>query len=118
MTTKSTWREPDGWKGGTWRRGRLAQAEVEEGGWYYGRTWLTAKHIKEAERRWAERAYVGAPVEESGYLPYQCGGCKFFAAYGADYGVCWNVRSPRDGMIMFEHGGCGEHSDIKGERQE
>lgn len=83
----------------------LADAVVSRGGWYHGRSWLTAKDIKAAEKRWADRSYRRAPEED-----YQCGGCKYFAALGSDYGICWCEDSSLDGAITFEHGGCNQHS--------
>lgn len=83
----------------------VAQSEATRGGWYYGK-WLTAEEIAEAEKRWKDRSYK--TLDE--YGEYQCGGCKHFAAFGADFGVCCNSQSERDGMIVFEHGGCKVHS--------
>lgn len=85
---------------------RLAQAEVERGGWYIGR-WLTPSERKAAEHRWADRSYQHRADED-----YQCGGCRFFAALGMDYGICVNPASRLDGSITFEHGGCPQHSEI------
>lgn len=31
-----------------------------------------------------------------------------------DYGFCFNTQSPNEGRICFEHGGCKNHSDLKG----
>lgn len=84
----------------------LAQASVERGGWYYGR-WLTPKERKAAEKRWADRSYTHRRDAN-----YQCGGCRFFAALGMDYGICANRDSEQDGSITFEHGGCSEHSEL------
>ncbi len=90
---------------------KVAQADAEPGGWYHGE-WLTAAQIEAAEKRWARRSYREEAHEPAwGGIPYQCGGCRFFAAYGSDYGVCCNEKSPLDGMIVFEHGGCLEHSE-------
>lgn len=37
-------------------------------------------------------------------------GCRHFAklpgALGMDWGVCFNPRSPRSGLLTFEHQGC------------
>jgi hypothetical protein len=39
-------------------------------------------------------------------------GCKFFHALegkaGSDWGVCTNPKSPRCGILTFEHQGCQE----------
>lgn len=101
---------------GSYRVAELAQAQVTEGGWYDGRSWLTAKEIAAAEERWAKRSYATGVYEGKGamqWIAHQCGGCKFFAALGNDYGICWNKKSPHDGAITFEHGGCGEHSGFQ-----
>jgi hypothetical protein len=41
-------------------------------------------------------------------------GCKFFHVLdgprGADWGVCWNPKSPRAGMLTFEHMGCPKYT--------
>lgn len=80
---------------------------VEEGGWNYSRRWMTAEDRDAALSRWAMKAYEGRASDE-----HQCGGCQWFAAFDSDYGLCWNGRSARDGHVMFEHGGCDQHSDI------
>lgn len=87
----------------------LAQAPCETGGWFYGDP-PTPEQIHAANRRWASRAYREDAKDEDGDIIHQCGGCRFFAATGMDYGICWNEKSPLDGCISFEHGGCKEHS--------
>ena len=87
----------------------LAQAQCEKGGWARGRK-PTAAQIKAAERRWINRCYETQPSRGEDFDP-QCGGCSFFAALGADFGICWNEASPLDGCISFEHGGCSAHSE-------
>lgn len=82
----------------------VAQAEASRGGWYFGR-WMTQEEIDAAEKRWAKASYQDRYSDE-----YQCGGCRYFAAFGADYGACCNPDSCKDGRIMFEHGGCNVHS--------
>ena len=91
---------------------RLAQAKVERGGWYAGK-WLTRDERLHAERRWTARSYEHHANEDA-----QCGGCRFFAALGMDYGICANPASPLDGAITFEHGGCPQHSSLVGEGSE
>lgn len=83
----------------------IAQAEASEGGWTDRKDWLTQDEADAAEKRWAMRSYLPRYDDN-----YQCGGCRFFAAFGADYGVCCNVASAMDGNITFEHGGCEQHS--------
>lgn len=87
----------------------LAQATCSLGGWSYEPP-PSADEIAAANKRWALRSYRLDVVDASGWVEHQCGGCRFMAALGADYGICWNERSPMDGMIIFEHGGCLEHS--------
>lgn len=40
-------------------------------------------------------------------------GCKFFhkleGMRGSDWGICFNPKSPRKGLLTFEHQGCPEH---------
>lgn len=83
----------------------VAQADATRGGWYYGK-WLTQEEINAAEKRWADASYISRGECDE----FQCGGCKHFAAFGADFGVCCNAGSKCDGRIVFEHGGCEQHS--------
>lgn len=87
-----------------------------EGGWYYGRKWMTAKYLNALVDKWVKRSYETGreqPDYDVGnqWIPHQCGGCHWFAAIDADYGFCCNFKSPNEGRITFEHGGCKEHSD-------
>lgn len=86
----------------------LAQARCTKGGWASGRK-PTAGQINAAERRWIDRSFTTRPADDEDAV-YQCGGCSFFAALGADFGICWNEASPLDGNVSFEHGGCAAHS--------
>jgi len=105
---------------------------VSEGGWLIGRKWMTAKIMKDAEVRWVKHSYqtradnimkIGYPdaeklrkIDEKYDLSAgcgQCGGCRWFAALDADYGICCNLESPNDGRVTFEHGGCIQHSYIQ-----
>jgi len=91
--------------------------EVSEGGWYSGRKWMTAKFLKAAESRWVSNSYKTGEEQpdydtKNQWIPHQCGGCRWFAAFDLDYGVCCNEVSPNDGHITFEHGGCIKHSDF------
>lgn len=90
----------------------LAQASCTVGGWARSRKPRKAD-LRAAERRWATRSYQHRSEDDPDHI-YQCGGCSFFAALGADYGICWNEASPLDGCISFEHGGCPEHSEATG----
>ncbi len=87
---------------------KLAQAECDVGGWAPGRK-PKSSLLKQAERRWVTRSFDARPKDDEDW-DYQCGGCTFFAALGADFGICWNQDSPLDGCISFEHGGCPQHS--------
>lgn len=92
----------------------LAQIDCEAGGWAAEEPPDPAL-LRAAEKRWARRSYrPEAHSEEFGGIEYQCGGCRFFAATGSDYGVCFNERSPLDGCVCFEHGGCLGHSERGG----
>jgi len=109
--------------------------EVSEGGCLIGRKWMTAKIMKSAETRWVKHSYT---TRADTYLKQrfsvevdikklkeidrlydlsagcgQCGGCSWFAALDADYGICCNKESSNDGRITFEHGGCIQHSFIQ-----
>ena len=104
---------------GKYREAHIAQMTVSEGGWYQGRSWLTKGGIEEAEDRWVKRCYETradktcpstVPREYGDGETLQCGGCKFSAMVGGDFGICWNEKSPLDGCIIFEHGGCKQHS--------
>lgn len=86
----------------------VAQAPAERGGWQYGR-WMSKEETEAAEKRWALRSYAHEAGGIGG-VEHQCGGCRTFAAFGADYGVCCNAESRFDGMIVFKHGGCLKHS--------
>lgn len=90
----------------------LAQIHCEPGGWSRPHATPTPEEIKAAEQRWARRSYLPeAYSEEFGGIEHQCGGCRYFAATGSDYGLCWHEHSPLDGMVVFEHGGCLKHSE-------
>lgn len=89
---------------------------VNEGGWYEGRKWMTAKYLNDCVKRWVGRSYETGRQEPDidpkypDWIPHQCGGCRWFAALDLDYGFCCNGKSPNEGRITFEHGGCKEHS--------
>ena len=108
--------------------------EVTEGGWLIGRKWMTAKFMNKIVGEWVRKSYATRvdalyekgllPVQyvetlkQQGMLEYtagdgQCGGCQWFAALDADYGLCFNQDSPNEGRITFEHGGCIYHSFIQ-----
>ena len=108
--------------------------EVTEGGWLIGRKWMTAKFMNKIVGEWVRKSYATRvdalykkgllPVQyvetlkQQGMLEYtagdgQCGGCQWFAALDADYGLCFNQDSPNEGRITHEHGGCIYHSFIQ-----
>lgn len=89
----------------------LAQIPCEAGGWAVDTSPPSPEQIAAAEDRWAMRSYRDDSTDTDDWISHQCGGCRFFAAAGADYGVCWNEKSPLDGCVTFEHGGCVEHSE-------
>jgi hypothetical protein len=84
----------------------LAQISCKSGGWT-AEIAPSANDLKKAEERWIKRSYTDRRQDA-----FQCGGCKFFAAVGTDFGICWNEKSNLDGCITFEHGGCDQHSSI------
>lgn len=88
----------------------LAQARCSTGGWSADIA-PTPDEIGRAEKRWALRSYRDDARAADPDCEYQCGGCRFFAATGSDYGICWNEHSPMDGLVVFEHGGCLQHSE-------
>ena len=91
---------------------------VSEGGWFSDRKWMTAKELNAAQDRWVANCYKTGKQEpdvKEDWIPHQCGGCRWFAAFDLDYGICCNKESPNDGRITFEHGGCTKHSDFQEE---
>ena len=88
---------------------------ITEGGWLIGRRWMSTNELEKVLDRWVRHSQATAlpeAVTEGG--AYQCGGCRFFGALDGDYGLCCNAGSPNDGRVVFEHGGCPEHSYTKG----
>ncbi|MGH2610131.1 MAG: DUF3027 domain-containing protein [Tepidiformaceae bacterium] len=97
--------------------GVLVGLVVAEGGWYEpeGSEWLSQDELKAAGHRAWKRSDDSAPREtEEGdsFIPHQCGGCHWFAAFNYDWGMCCNETSVNDGRVVFEHGGCDRHSDL------
>ena len=89
---------------------------VSQGGWLIGKKWMTTDELWAARDRWAAASYAAAmpqALTEGG--AYQCGGCRFFAALDADWGLCCNPASQMDGKVTFEHGGCVQHSYVQTE---
>ena len=109
--------------------------EVSEGGWMIGRKWMTAKYMSSIVHKWVMQSYetradtylkrefsVDVDIEKLKEIDSQydlsagcaqCGGCRWFAAIDGDYGFCFNQKSPNEGRITFEHGGCIQHSFIQ-----
>ncbi len=104
---------PDPEWGNPYRVAELAGEEVSEGGWYYGRCWLTGPKADAAEDRWLKVRHEASPTDKDDWVAHQCGGCRYFAALNADWGICWCEASPWDGHVMFEHVGCEQHSDLE-----
>lgn len=106
------------WAGETYRTSILFDdTPISEGGWFYGRKWMTGKSLVEAENRWVAQCYATGEHEpdydtRNEWIPHQCGGCRWFAALDSDWGICCNKHSPNDGRATFEHGGCANHSDL------
>ena len=86
---------------------------LSEGGWC-GKRWMTTKDLRAARDRWLTASCAdplkGAREEYGGVI--QCGGCRWFGAFDADFGLCCNPASSFDGQVTFEHGGCIHHSNI------
>lgn len=61
-------------------------------------------------RKTHDRWVAGRSLE---WIFYQCGDCRFFVpldgAFIEDWGVCSNPTAAKDGMLVFEHDGCGVH---------
>jgi hypothetical protein len=79
---------------------------------------MTAKYLNCCVDRWVKRSYETGIEQpdydwENQWIPHQCEWCGWFAALDNDYGFCCNLKSPNEGRITFEHGGCKEHSDIE-----
>lgn len=108
--------EPDGFGGKCKAYQLFPRIKVFEGGWYKGRSWMTAKFFTAALARWVRNSYETGQAQPPvagwgpGEVPHQCGGCRWHAAFDSDYGFCCNEASPNDGRVVFEHGGCAEHS--------
>ena len=86
---------------------------LSEGGW--AQKWMTTKELRAARDRWLTASRVDplkAAREEYGGV-IQCGGCRWFGAFDADFGLCCNPASSFDGKVTFEHGGCEKHSNIE-----
>ena len=89
---------------------------LSEGGW--ARKWMTTKELRAARERWIAESYSHeGPAFHEALREYggviQCGGCRFFAAFDADFGLCANPASWFDGRVTFEHGGCLKHSKVE-----
>ena len=115
---RGVWRVKDEFSG-AYVAGYVFGEEVAEGGWYNtdGKiaNWMTAADLKAATRRAWQRSEDSAPketVNDTTWIPHQCGGCRYFAALNADWGFCLQEASPNDGRVVFEHGGCNEHSAL------
>lgn len=56
----------------------------------------------------------GERSREEDYGPDCSYNCKYFAKlqdHPNDFGVCINKRSPRRGLLTFEHQGCKDYED-------
>ncbi len=94
---------------------------LSEGGWL-GRSWMTTRELEAAKERWIKASYRASGkafeerlAHEGGWI--QCGGCRFFAAFDGDFGLCGNPASSMDGHVTFEHGGCENHSNLSVPRE-
>ena len=91
---------------------------VTEGGWFIGRRWMSTRELEQALDRWVKRSLnMALPEAVTEGEAYQCGGCRFFGAFDGDYGLCCNPGSPEDGRVVYEHGGCPEHSWLSSNKE-
>jgi hypothetical protein len=76
----------------------------------HGQLWSVAKKLPSDYEPWGER-----PDEERG--PDCSCNCKFFhpleGMIGMDWGICFNPKSPRAGLLTFEHMGCRQFKQGK-----
>lgn len=88
--------------------------KVSQGGWSDGK-WMTAKYMRERVKNWVRQSYKTGEEQPNydEWIEHQCGGCRWFAALDSDYGLCFNIHSPNEGRITFEHGGCKSHSYLE-----
>jgi hypothetical protein len=75
-------------------------------------------HVRVCHERWIQKSHrdlKSEPSEE--WLSTQCLTCAYFiplaGAFSEDWGVCSNLRSPRDGLATFEHDGCEAHEEAE-----
>lgn len=103
---------------GAYLSGYVCGEEISQGGWYEtgGRlaNWMTKADLDAFRKRcWQRSDETGVRHKRyPDYIVAQCGGCKWFGALNADWGFCMNAASPLDGRVVFEHGGCAEHSEL------
>ena len=68
--------------------------------------WMRRRNRKQEELDYAENWYSE-----------QCGGCIYFiplmGILSDDYGVCSNPESDFDGIVRFEHDGCGQYAQAE-----
>jgi hypothetical protein len=105
--------------GSTSPRGE-AYASVKKGGVILaGDLRNNKEHTKQCHDRWIEKR--NRKQEDPSYLDEwydeQCGGCIYFIPLmgdlADDYGACSNPQSEFDGIIRFEHDGCGKHEQAE-----
>ena len=83
---------------------------VTDGG--LSQRWMSLPEVRAAVERWVARSYKTAdPRAKTHGGEFQCGSCRFVMMLDGDYGLCGNAESPNDGRVVFEHGGCAEHSE-------
>lgn len=76
--------------------------------------WAVCRKLPSDFEPYGERVRVEGP-------DCSCG-CRFFVPLHGnlafDWGVCANPKSPRAGLLTFEHQGCREFEGVEGEREE
>lgn len=93
--------------------------EILRGGSYPNNLkWMSRQYVKSRVKAWIRKSCETGREQpdfddENQWIPHQCMRCYWFGALDMDYGFCFNIESPNEGHICFEHGGCKFHSDLK-----
>ena len=89
-----------------WKIEAFFRSPLRESGASHERLWSLAKKLPSDFEPYGERS------REKDYGPDCSCGCEHYhpldGLRGADWGVCTNPKSPRAGLLTFEHMGCKE----------